>query len=347
MRRFRVMESAKGKKISVIIPVYNKENYICDCVKSVLEQTYADFELLLIDDGSEDNSGEICKKFSGDDKRIRYIRQKHRGVSSARNAGIEKAEGKYLFFLDCDDMIHPQLLEALYKLQEENHTAIAVSGMYPADGKRENKPAEWRKTDETKWEGYCLDSAGARSPMVFTRNDIKLDAIGGKMILRESLKTIRFDEKFSYGEDTLFLYRMLAQGADVSVLMQKWYYYRNSKKKKDLYFVKACTDRYEVKRYICGNEIKEDNISNAVDLEGIILSELMLWRHIGRKYGDRLLTDYVKHLISEEKKLWIFSRLQWYEKIMFYLGCKNYLLYRLIFNTAQWYRDITGSGDLK
>lgn len=315
MKRPGVMEKDRGKKISVIVPVYNRENYIGDCVKSVLAQTYADFELLLIDDGSEDNSGEVCRKFSAEDERIRVIRQKHGGVSSARNAGIEEAEGKYLFFLDCDDMIHPQLLEALYKLQEENHTTVAVSGIYPAGGERPDKSADWKKTDKNTWDGYRLDSVRARKPAVFTCDDVKLDAIGGKMLLHDSLKTIRFDERLSHGEDTLFLYSLLAQGADVSVLMRRWYYYRNSKEKRDSYFVKACMDRYKVKRYICEHEIKENNIADAVYLERIILSEIVLWRHIGRKYGDCLLTGYAENLIEEEKNLWIFSQLRWYHKI--------------------------------
>ena len=100
--------------ISIIVPVYNAEKYLEDCIRSVLKQTYTHFELILVEDGSTDNSREICRRASMDDIRILLIKQeRNQGVSRARNAGIEAAKGKYLFFLDSDDTIHPQLLETL------------------------------------------------------------------------------------------------------------------------------------------------------------------------------------------------------------------------------------------
>lgn len=95
--------------VSVIIPVYNVEEYIADTVRSVLEQTYSNFEVLIVDDGSPDRSVEICEaKF--DDPRIRIIRQKNRGLAGARNTGIRHANGEYLAFLDSDDLWHPEKL---------------------------------------------------------------------------------------------------------------------------------------------------------------------------------------------------------------------------------------------
>ena len=117
-------------EISVIIPVYNTEKYVEECIESVLAQTYTDFELILIDDGSEDNSREICREMGRKDDRIRLIQMEHRGVSAARNAGMDAAVGKYLFFLDSDDMIHPQLLEALYEVHEKNKKVILSERCY-------------------------------------------------------------------------------------------------------------------------------------------------------------------------------------------------------------------------
>jgi glycosyltransferase involved in cell wall biosynthesis len=97
------------KKVSVIIPVYNVEKYISATVQSVLDQTYKNFELLIVDDGSPDRSIEICQQF--DDPRIRIIRQPNRGVAAARNAGIRQAEGEYIALLDADDLWVPQKLE--------------------------------------------------------------------------------------------------------------------------------------------------------------------------------------------------------------------------------------------
>ena len=153
------------EKISVIIPVYNTKEYLEDCVNSVLEQTWTDFKMILVDDGSQDGSREICEELCRRDSRIQIVFQEHKGVSAARNAGIETAEGKYLFFLDSDDRIHPQLLEALYKLQEENHGTIGTAGMYYAERGRFQKPADWEKEDRQMWEGCYLDNHKSKQPL--------------------------------------------------------------------------------------------------------------------------------------------------------------------------------------
>ena len=120
--------------ISIIVPVYNAEQYLGDCIKSVLKQTYTHFELILVEDGSTDNSREICRRVGMDDIRISLVRQeRNQGVSRARNAGIEAAKGKYLFFLDSDDTIHPRLIETLYKIMEKEGAAIATE-FYCYDG---------------------------------------------------------------------------------------------------------------------------------------------------------------------------------------------------------------------
>ena len=99
--------------ISVIIPVYNVEPYLEKCIKSVLEQTFANFELILIDDGSTDNSGIICDELAKTDKRIIVFHQENEGLSAARNKGIDVSRGDYLYFLDSDDWIEPNALERL------------------------------------------------------------------------------------------------------------------------------------------------------------------------------------------------------------------------------------------
>ena len=90
-------------KISVIIPVYNTEKYLHRCIDSVLAQTYQDFELLLIDDGSKDSSGAICDEYAAKDTRVRVFHKENGGVSDTRNYGLDLAQGKYLMFLDSDD----------------------------------------------------------------------------------------------------------------------------------------------------------------------------------------------------------------------------------------------------
>ena len=89
--------------VSIIVPIYKVESYLPKCIDSILVQTYTDFELILVDDGSPDNCGIICDAYAEKDKRVRVIHQKNAGVSAARNAGIEAAKGEYISFIDGDD----------------------------------------------------------------------------------------------------------------------------------------------------------------------------------------------------------------------------------------------------
>lgn len=100
--------------VSIIVPVYNVEKYISRCIESILNQTFKNYELILVDDGSPDNSAEICEEYAKKDKRISVIHKVNGGLSSARNVGIDIAKGEYLFFIDGDDAIHPETLEILY-----------------------------------------------------------------------------------------------------------------------------------------------------------------------------------------------------------------------------------------
>lgn len=101
--------------ISVIVPVYNVEEYLPTCIESILNQTYEDLEILLIDDGSTDNSGKICDEYAKRDNRCIVIHQLNKGLSGARNTGLDHATGEYISFIDGDDYIHPQMLEILYE----------------------------------------------------------------------------------------------------------------------------------------------------------------------------------------------------------------------------------------
>lgn len=101
--------------ISVIVPVYNVESYIHRCIDSILNQTYVNLEIILVDDGSPDNCGQICDEYAQKDNRIIVIHQSNGGLSVARNAGLNKCTGKYIGFVDSDDCIHPEMYERLYK----------------------------------------------------------------------------------------------------------------------------------------------------------------------------------------------------------------------------------------
>lgn len=118
--------------ISVIVPVYNVEPYLARCIDSILSQTFTDFELILVDDGSPDNCGKICDEYAQKDNRIQVIHKENGGLSSARNAGIAISRGEWIHFVDSDDLIHPQMLEILYSAVDET-TQISMCELFKAD----------------------------------------------------------------------------------------------------------------------------------------------------------------------------------------------------------------------
>ena len=103
------------RKVSIIVPVYNVDKFLHKCVDSILAQTLTDFELLLVDDGSKDNSGLICDKYAAKDSRVRVFHKENGGVSSARNLGLENAQGDWIIFIDSDDWIEPNMLKDIYE----------------------------------------------------------------------------------------------------------------------------------------------------------------------------------------------------------------------------------------
>lgn len=115
--------------ISVIVPVYNVEQYLDECVKSILSQTYKDFELILVDDGSTDRSGVMCDEYAEKDDRIKVIHKKNGGLSDARNSGTRVAIGETITYIDSDDAVSKRHLEYLYKMMVENDADISVTGM--------------------------------------------------------------------------------------------------------------------------------------------------------------------------------------------------------------------------
>lgn len=130
-----------NKKVSFIIPIYNVAPYLNQCISSVCNQTYPNIEIVLVDDGSTDNSGQICEEWGSKDERIRIIHKKNGGLSDARNAGLDAAEGEYVCFLDGDDYISPKLVETVLPIMEKGYDMAAYQYYFVSnDQKMETKP---------------------------------------------------------------------------------------------------------------------------------------------------------------------------------------------------------------
>lgn len=126
--------------LSVIVPVYNVEKYLARCIDSILKQSYSDLEIILVDDGSTDNSGKICDQYREIDDRIVVIHKQNGGLSDARNVGMKKANGQYLAFVDSDDFIHPRMYEILMNLLLDYKADMVISNFayYDEEKKRQS-----------------------------------------------------------------------------------------------------------------------------------------------------------------------------------------------------------------
>lgn len=132
------MEKCTGEKISIIVPVYKTEDYIDRCIESILRQSYQNFELILVDDGTPDRAGLICDEYAKKDNRIKVIHQENAGQSVARNNALKIATGDYYCFVDSDDYIADDILEKLYKLLTDNIADISIVSYVPFEGDRVN-----------------------------------------------------------------------------------------------------------------------------------------------------------------------------------------------------------------
>lgn len=196
--------------ISVVMPVYNVERFIEPCLNSVLAQTWPNFEVILVDDGSTDRSGQICDAFASRDTRIRVSHfPQNRGPSAARNEGVRRAAGNYTAFVDSDDYMEPGLLDGLYTALTETRADISICG---AEGLRlKTGPAQVLSPDEA---ARCM-----------ARRALFLWTLWGKLFPAELAKQIPFDRNIHCGEDLLFFYRILKRVQRIAYVPDPLYHY--------------------------------------------------------------------------------------------------------------------------
>ena len=119
--------------ISVVVPIYNTEKYLVECVEHILKQTYQNIEIILVDDGSTDNSGEICDTFMMQDERVRVFHQENQGAAQAKNVGLREARGQYITIVDSDDIVKENMIETLYQQVKEKNADIVIGNYYNYD----------------------------------------------------------------------------------------------------------------------------------------------------------------------------------------------------------------------
>lgn len=215
------MEKGINAKISIIVPVYKTQDYIDRCIKSIIGQSYTDFELILVDDGSPDKAGTICDEYAGKDNRIKVIHQKNSGQSVARNNALKVATGDYYCFIDSDDYVADNLLERLYSLITEKDADISLVSYQTFTG-------EIAEADSKISPDIVTYSNTNMIKNIHMVKDELYVVMWGKLFKKELFEGIRFPEG-RICEDLHVLYRIYDK-AKISVFSDEklYYYYRGN-----------------------------------------------------------------------------------------------------------------------
>lgn len=231
-------------KYSIIIPVYNVEKTLDKCLQSVQNQTFKDFEVIMINDGSSDLSGEICARFAKSDRRFKYIEQSNQGVSAARNKGIRKAQGEYIAFLDSDDEYTEFYLEAFEKLMEQ----VPDCNNYWCGFKvyKEIDPNNGIIQVFSREEEISISSRKD----IMTLHERWMDSTLWNKVFRRSIiieNQILMDIKISLGEDLLFNYNYLSvSGEQIAIINRPNYcYYQYNNNSLDSKYRRDLLELYE------------------------------------------------------------------------------------------------------
>ena len=221
------MKNEENFLISIVIPVYNAEKYLEQCLNSIKNQTYKNFEVILVNDGSIDNSESICKEFVESDTRFRYYLKANGGASSARNLGLDNAQGKYITFIDADDWVDENHLEVLINNIKENNSDMAVSSI-----KKFDNVSRFKFRVYSNQEKYLLNYNKLNREeflvilpkLIHASNSYKIAV--SKLFKKELVTDVRFDESIVYGEDLEFFFKIYNNISSISYVDEVTYIYR-------------------------------------------------------------------------------------------------------------------------
>lgn len=318
--------------ISVIVPVYNVENYIRRCVESVLSQSYSDWELLLIDDGSTDLSGKICGEYAAKDSRIICIHKDNGGQASARNVGLKEAKGNYIAFLDSDDWLSESFLQVCLNEMLDNDADIVTANYYMFFDKNNCKPI----FNVNKKHEVC------NNPQAMKRlldNNGTSSSVCARLYKSEIIKDIRFQEGMLF-EDAAISYRIFLNADKVVFLSEPlmFYFQREGStmsrrdKKIRLDEIRAAHERYVAVRKLYDDDISTSafadyvfdmiHVSECFIRDGYNLSELENYNLFLRKELKEFKYRYWINFTLRKK----IEAVLWFKLPTFFYICVKVLL---------------------
>lgn len=220
-------------KVSIVIPVYNAENYLSQCIESLKNQTYRDIEIILVNDGSTDNSLEICKKYANQDSRIKVHSIENSGVSAARNLGIDLATGKYITFVDSDDWAEPSMVEAAVHNMEETESDIVIWSYFKNYYKNEVKLSLLPGGDqifEKEKSLLYLKTIYGRYSEGEVREGVSVGTTWCKLYRLDFIRMhkLKFNPALTRAQDTIFSIKAFSHAKRISFFDKHLYHYRIS-----------------------------------------------------------------------------------------------------------------------
>lgn len=315
-------------KISIIVPVYNAEKYLHRCVDSILAQTFTDFELLLINDGSKDSSGAICDEYAALDSRVRVFHKENGGVSSARNMGLDNAKGEWITFVDSDDWIETNYLNQLCNIKTKSDLYLSGYKPYLMD----IKDVAYKNIEEIK--------------SILNKHIFYFSNVWGKLFRSDIIKQykIMFDKNMNYAEDTIFVFTYLQHIRSIHTIASFGYYYENSDSslckqtrtpKQGIYiFTNLCNKllnlkdifKIEIDIYCAyaGENIFRSVIEGVRKCDDILIAKEQLKEMCNDKYIIQYLFDNEQILKGRKRKIFNFLA----KKKMYNLLCLYIILYR-------------------
>lgn len=286
--------------VSIIVPVYNIEKYISKCIESVLSQTFKDWELILVDDGSTDNSGKICDEYALKDNRIKAIHKENEGVTATRDRGVKEAQGEFLFFIDGDDYITDNALELFTNKQKENDADLVRGDFVLCDEDganiRTNRPV-YDFNDKYEWLSNCIINEGG-----YLCNSLIRQCI--------YIKNSTISNKITISEDLLISFKLFEDIKIVSKLNSQTYFYRqhsysachsyntsDTKIKNTYESILLVVDGISKIRDNYKLNFKNNNILNNIDLliSSRIFIHLFSNKNLLKKHKNNVLKLYIKY----------------------------------------------------
>lgn len=285
-------------KVSIIVPVYNSEPYLKRCVDSILEQTFKDYELILVDDGSPDRCGEICDEYAAADRRVMAIHKDNDGVSSARNAGLDAAEGEYVLFCDSDDYLNPGILEYAAGICESG-ADICMFGFA-----RVNEEGVLYKSSISENFLCCADEIEENAYVELVEKNY-ITGVWAKLISRSLINGKRFNTSLCFGEDMVFCLSLLKENCMIFASKDIGYnYWQNSGSLTANVSLAKCRSAVAAYRYLfefARNRSRDGKMADFVRVRWLEDFKGLLYQICRSKESTFVRSKMIRSLLSERE----------------------------------------------